>query len=75
MPHYFFDLIDGVIRRDRTGMDCLDESDAINKAGTIADEVSAAHGHNHRSDLHISIRNKDGHEIGNVPVPFPSPQH
>jgi hypothetical protein len=69
MPHYYFDLTDGVIRRDRTGLDCNDDAEAIVKATAIAREVLAAGGDNSRPDLHISIM-LDGREVSCVPVPI-----
>jgi hypothetical protein len=68
MPHYYFDLTDGVTRRDRNGLDCADDAAAFSKAATIADEVTAADGDNSRPDLHISIMHEDGHEVSRVPV-------
>jgi hypothetical protein len=68
MPHYYFDLIDGVTRRDRNGLDCTDDGDALVKATKIANEVAAAEGDNSRPDLHISIMHEDGHEVSRVPV-------
>jgi hypothetical protein len=69
MPHYYFDLTDGVTRRDRRGLDCTDEAEAIVKAGTIAKEVAAAGGDNSRPDLHISIV-LDEREVSRVPIPL-----
>jgi chemotaxis family two-component system response regulator Rcp1 len=66
MPHYYFDLTDGVTRRDRNGLDCTDDAAAITKAISIACEVTAA-GKNCHSDLHISIMRR-GHEVSRVPV-------
>jgi hypothetical protein len=68
MPHYFFDLTDGITRRDRRGLDCGDDAEAIVKAGTIAKEVAAAGGDNSHPDLHISIV-LDEREVSRVPVP------
>ncbi len=68
MPHYHFDLKDGVIRRDRRGLDCVDDAEAVVKAITIAKEVSAAGGDNSpHPGLHISIV-LDGREVSRVPV-------
>jgi hypothetical protein len=69
MPHYYFDLIDGVARRDRNGLDCTDDADALVKAAKIANEVAAAEGDNFRPDLHISIVHEDGREVSRVAVP------
>jgi hypothetical protein len=69
MPHYYFDLSDGVTRRDRRGLDCIDDAEAIEKATAIAKEVLAAGGDNSRPDLHISIV-LDGHEVSQVPIPL-----
>jgi hypothetical protein len=70
MPHYYFNLTDGVTRRDHSGLDCIDDEAAIVKAATIADEVTAAEGDNSHPDLHISIMREDGHEVSRVPVPM-----
>ena len=69
MPHYYFDLTDGITRRDRRGLDCSDDAEAIVKATTIAKEVEAAGGVNLHPDLHISIV-LDAHEVSRAPVPF-----
>jgi uncharacterized protein DUF6894 len=69
MPHYYFDLSDGVTRRDRRGLDCIDDAEAIEKAVTIAKEVLAAGGDNSHPNLHISIV-LDEHEVSRVPVPL-----
>jgi hypothetical protein len=68
MPHYFFDLTDGFTRRDRRGLDCTDDAEAVAKAVTIAKEVAAAGGDNSHPDLHISIV-LDEREVSRVPVP------
>jgi hypothetical protein len=69
MPHYYFDLTDGIKRRDRRGLDCSDDAEAIVKATTIAREVEAAGGDNAHPDLYISIV-LDERELLRVPVPF-----
>jgi hypothetical protein len=69
VPHYYFDLTDGITRRDRRGLDCADDAEAIVKAAMIAKEVFAAGGDNSHPDLHISIV-LDGHEVSRVPVPI-----
>lgn len=69
MHHYYFDLTDGITRRDRRGLDCADDAEAVVKAGTIANEVLAAGGDNSRPNLHISIV-RDGREVSRVPVPI-----
>jgi hypothetical protein len=69
MPHYFFNLTDGVTRRDHSGLDCIDDAEAVQRATAIAKEVLAAGGDNSHPDLHISIV-LDGHEISRVPVPL-----
>jgi two-component system, chemotaxis family, response regulator Rcp1 len=69
MPHYYFDLTDGVTKRDRNGMDCADDAAAVRKATLIANEVAAADGDNGRADLHISIKRADGQEVSRVMVP------
>ena len=69
MPHYFFDLTDGITRRDRRGLECTDDAEAIVKGRTIAREVAAAGGDNSHPDLHISIV-LDEREVSRVPVPM-----
>jgi hypothetical protein len=69
MPHYFFDLSDGITRRDRRGLDCADDAEAIVRASTIAKEVATAGGDNSEPDLHISIV-LDEREVFRVPVPI-----
>lgn len=68
MPHFYFDLTDGVTRRDRRGLDCTDDAEAIVKATAIAREVFAAGGDSSHPGLHISIMH-DGREVSRVPVP------
>ena len=70
MPHYYFNLTDGVTRHDHNGIDCVDDAEAIVKANTIANEVAAADGDNWRPDLHISIMHEDGHEVSRIMVPM-----
>jgi hypothetical protein len=69
MPHYYFNLTDGVTRRDHRGLDCIDDAEAIERATRIAKEVLAAGGDNSRPNLHISIV-IDGREVSRVPIPF-----
>ena len=68
MPHYYFNLTDGVTRRDRRGLDCADDAEAIVKATGIAKEVQAAGGDNAHPDLHISVV-LDEREVSRVPIP------
>jgi hypothetical protein len=67
MPHYFFDLSDGITRRDRKGLDCADDAEATARAVRIAQEVAAAGGDNLHPDLHISIMFGE-REVSRVPV-------
>ena len=67
MPHYYFNLTDGVTRRDRNGLDCADDASAITKAISIAKEVAAGGHELSHPDLHISIV-LDGRELKRVPV-------
>jgi hypothetical protein len=69
MPRYYFDLTDGITRRDRSGLDCSDDADAVVKATAIAKEVEAAGGDNAHPDLYISIV-LDEREVSRVAVPF-----
>ena len=67
MPHYYFNLTDGVTRRDRNGLDCADDASAITKAISIAKEVAAGGHELSHPDLHISVV-LDGREVKRVPV-------
>jgi len=49
-------------------MDCADDAAALARAASIAEEVTAADGNSSHPDLHISIKNKGGHEVSRVPV-------
>ena len=67
MPHYYFNLTDGVTRRDRNGLDCADDAGAMSKAISIAKEVAAGGHELSHPDLHISVV-LDGREVKRVPV-------
>jgi hypothetical protein len=47
MPHYFFNLTDGITQRDHSGLDCIDDAEAVQRATAIAKEVLAAGGDKH----------------------------
>jgi hypothetical protein len=71
LPHYYFDLTDGVTRRDRRSLDCTDDAEAIVKATAIAKEVFAVSGNSSHPGLHISIMHNT-REVSRVAV---SPGH
>jgi hypothetical protein len=70
MPHYYFDLTDGFTRKDRNGLDCTNDMEAIIKGRRISSEVAAA-GSDHSTDLHISVVNEAGREVLQIPVVWP----
>jgi hypothetical protein len=72
VPHYYFDLTDGFTRKDRNGLDCADDADAIAKGRSISREVAAA-ASDHSVELHISVLNEAGHEVSQIPVTWPLP--
>jgi hypothetical protein len=67
MPRYFFDIKDGHTLVDPSGSDCENDTDAIDKAKTLAIGVSLD-----KPDVdperHIAIRNDAGKEVSTVPV-------
>jgi uncharacterized protein DUF6894 len=71
MPHYFFDLTDGFTRRDRNGLDCDDDAEAIIKGNIISREVAVAASDHSGPALHISIVNEAGREVSQIPVIWP----
>jgi hypothetical protein len=71
VPHYYFDLIDGFIRKDRRGLDCVNDMAAIIKGRIISREVAAA-ASDHSVDLHISVVNESEREVFQIPVVWPS---
>jgi len=75
MPHYFFDIKDGHRLIDPSGFDCKSDTDAIDKAKTLAIGVSLD-----KPEVdptrHIAIRNDAGKEVSTVPVySTPSEEH
>jgi hypothetical protein len=67
MPHYFFDIKNGHRLVDSAGLDCKNDTDAMEKARVIAIGVSLdkpAVDPKRR----ISVLNADRHEISTVPV-------
>jgi len=62
MPHFYFDLKDGVPLRDRSGYDCFDDRQARHRADDLARDAAVKH-----PDLigkaYISVINDRGNEI------------
>jgi Domain of unknown function (DUF6894) len=67
MPHYFFDIKDGHRLVDPSGLDCKNDSDAMEKARVIAIGV-ALDKPAVDSKRRISVLNADRAEISTVPV-------
>ena len=67
MPHYYFDIKDGHSLVDSSGLDCKNDTDAIEKARVIAIGVSLDKPAVDPT-RHIAILNADRDEISKVPV-------
>jgi hypothetical protein len=67
MPHYFFDIKDGHRLVDPSGLDCKNDSDAMEKARVIAIGVSLDKPAVD-PERRISVLNADRDEISTVPV-------
>ncbi len=62
MPHFYFDLKDGVPVRDRSGYDCFDESQARNRADDLA-RIAALDHPELVGKAYISVIDDQGSEI------------
>lgn len=73
MPRYYFDLKDGERQVDPSGLDCLDDDDAMTKGEMIAREIERNNSKASNSDCHIAVINDDGYQIGKLPIRKPLP--
>jgi hypothetical protein len=67
MPRYFFDVADGHRLFDKSGFDCVDDTDAIVRAAVLAIGVSLDTPKDD-PERRIAIIDEQGREIGSVPV-------
>ena len=65
MAHYFFDLKNGVTKRDHSGLELDNDLDAIAQAQSIAKQIGAKANHHSR---HVTIVHETGREVLRVKV-------
>lgn len=69
--HYYFDLKNGVTKRDHSGLELENDRQAIERGHSIAEEISGD------PKLHaqrVCIVREDGHEVLQVEIADPAPQ-
>jgi hypothetical protein len=64
MPRYFFDIIDGRRLVDLSGLDCLDDADAISMGETMARQIEADGSVGMDPQPHVAVINKEDQQIG-----------
>jgi hypothetical protein len=64
MPRYFFDIIDGRRLVDLSGLDCLNDADAISKGETMARQIEADGSVDMDPQRHVAAINEEGQLIG-----------
>jgi uncharacterized protein DUF6894 len=67
MPRYFFDIKDGRRIVDPSGLDCLDDTDAISKGETMARQIEAV-GSVDMDPRHVVVIDAEGQQIGKIAV-------
>jgi hypothetical protein len=72
MAYYYFDLKNGTVERDRTGVDLENDAAAIARAHAIADEVSKRSAPDEGHERHVCVIHEDGHEVMRVRVEKPA---
>lgn len=66
MTQYYFDVKNGITKRDHRGLDLKSDLEAVAQAKRIAEEIAA------KPDQHtrrVCIVREDGHEVMQVDVP------
>ncbi|MDO9425664.1 MAG: hypothetical protein Q7T93_02425 [Methylobacterium sp.] len=66
MTQYYFDVKNGVTKRDHRGLALKSDLEAIAQGKRIADEIAAEAGQHSRR---VCIVREDGHEVMQVAVP------
>lgn len=67
MPRYFFDIKDGRRIVDPSGLDCLDDTDAISKGETMARQIEADRSVD-MDPRHVVVIDAEGQQIGKIAV-------
>jgi len=67
MPRYYFDVKDGPLLADASGLECRDDEDARDKAKVIA-EVIALDAPARGGTRGLVILNEEGNEVAHVPI-------
>jgi hypothetical protein len=68
MPRYFFDINDGRRIVDPSGLDCLDDADAISKGETMARQIDADGSVDMDPQRPVVVINEEGQQIGKIAV-------
>jgi hypothetical protein len=68
MPRYFFDIKDGRRLVDPSGLDCLDDADAISKGEAKARQIEADDSVDMDPQRHVVVINEEGQQIGKIAV-------
>ena len=68
MPRYFFDIKNGHRLVDPSGLDCLDDADAISKGETMARRIEADGSVDMDPQRHVAVINDEGQQIGKIAV-------
>ena len=66
MTQYYFDVKNGITKRDHRGLDLNSDLEAIAQAKRIAEEIAAEPDQHTRR---VCVVREDGHEITQVTVP------
>ena len=66
MPRYFFDIMDGRRLVDPSGVDCLDDADAISKGEIMARQIEVDGPVDMDPQRHLAVINEQGQQIGKI---------
>ncbi len=65
MAHYFFDLKNGITKRDHSGLELDNDLEAIAQAESIAEKIGATAEHHTRQ---VTVVHENGREVMRVKV-------
>lgn len=68
MPHFFFEITNGITLEDPTGLWCRDAADAKEKGIVIAKRVAMVEAEIGGPARHISVRDDHGREVHSIVV-------
>ncbi len=68
MPHFFFEITNGITLEDPTGLWCRDAADAKTKGIVIAKRVAMVEAEIGGPPRHISVRDDRGREVHSIVV-------